>query len=79
MVELARGTKPSGEPGEVRLDEIVAGRVERTRRRAPELTFDASLEPTLVRGEGDRIARAVANLLDNAAKWSPRRGTIEVT
>jgi two-component system, OmpR family, sensor histidine kinase MprB len=31
-----------------------------------------------VRGEGDRISRAVANLLDNAAKWSPPQGTIEV-
>ena len=39
----------------------------------PKLTVQAELEPTLVRGEGDRIARAVANLLDNACKWSPRR------
>jgi two-component system sensor histidine kinase MprB len=37
-----------------------------------------SLEPTLVRGEGDRIARAVTNLFDNAAKWSPPGGVIEV-
>jgi two-component system sensor histidine kinase MprB len=32
----------------------------------------------LVHGEGDRIARAVANLLDNAVKWSPAGGTIDV-
>ena len=38
-----------------------------------------TLEPTLVRGEGDRIARAVGNLLDNAAKWSHPGGVIEVT
>lgn len=31
-----------------------------------------------MRGEGDRIARAVANLLDNAVKWSPAPATIEV-
>jgi two-component system sensor histidine kinase MprB len=31
-----------------------------------------------VRGEGDRIARAVANLLDNALKWSPEGGEVEV-
>jgi two-component system sensor histidine kinase MprB len=37
-----------------------------------------SLERTLVRGEGDRIARAVANLLDNAAKWSLPGGVVEV-
>ena len=31
-----------------------------------------------MRGEGDRIARAVTNLLDNARKWSPPGGVIEV-
>lgn len=78
VVELARGTKPSGEQGDVRLDEIAAAAVDRARRRAPQLTVTSSLEPTLVRGEGDRIARAVANLLDNAVKWSPPAWTIEV-
>jgi two-component system sensor histidine kinase MprB len=78
VVELARGSKPSSEPGDVRVDEIVAAAVDRTRRRAPHLTVVSTLEPTLVRGEGDRIARAVTNLLDNAAKWSPPEGTIEV-
>jgi len=78
VVELARGSKPSGEPGDVRLDAIVSAAVERTRRRAPALTVQARLEPTLVHGEGDRIARAVANLLDNAAKWSPPGGVIEL-
>jgi two-component system sensor histidine kinase MprB len=78
VVELARGTKQRAEPGDVRLDWIVADALERARRRAPQLRFEAALEPTLVRGEGDRIARAVANLLDNAAKWSPDDGLIEV-
>jgi two-component system, OmpR family, sensor histidine kinase MprB len=78
VVELARGSKPSSEPGDIRVDEIVADAIERTRRRAPQLTVVSSLEPTLVRGEGDRIARAVANLLDNAAKWSPPGTAIEV-
>jgi two-component system sensor histidine kinase MprB len=78
VVELARGAKPSGEPGDVRVDEVVAAALDRTRRRAPQLTVASSLEPTLVRGEGDRISRAVANLLDNAVKWSPPQGTIEV-
>jgi two-component system sensor histidine kinase MprB len=79
VVELARGTKPSGEPGDVRVDEIVAQTVERARRRAPQLSFAVQLEPTLVRGEGDRIARAIANLLDNASKWSPDGAVVEVT
>jgi two-component system, OmpR family, sensor histidine kinase MprB len=78
VVELARGRKPSTEMGDVRLDQIVLEAVDRTRRRAPQLTVATTLEPTLVRGEGDRIARAVTNLLDNAAKWSPSDGQIEV-
>ncbi len=78
VVELARGAKPSGEHGDVRLDEIVSAAVDRARRRGPELTIASSLEPTLVRGEGARISRAVGNLLDNAVKWSPSRETVEV-
>jgi two-component system sensor histidine kinase MprB len=78
VVELARGAKRSGETGDVRVDAIVSAAVERARRRAPQLTVHATIEPTLVHGEGDRIARAIANLLDNAAKWSPSGATIEV-
>ena len=78
VVELARGAKPGGELSDVRLDEIVAVAVQRARRRAPQLTITAELVPSLVRGEGDRISRAVANLLDNAVKWSPAGATIEV-
>jgi two-component system, OmpR family, sensor histidine kinase MprB len=79
VVELARGGKPSGEPGDVRLDSIVHDALERARRRAPGLEFRQVIEPTLVRGEPDRISRAVTNLLDNAAKWSPEGGVVEVT
>jgi two-component system sensor histidine kinase MprB len=79
VVELARGSKLAGEPGEIRVDQIVSAAVERTRRRAPQLTVSATVEPTLVHGEGDRIARAVANLLDNAAKYGQSGGSIEVT
>jgi two-component system, OmpR family, sensor histidine kinase MprB len=79
VVELARGSKRNTDPGDVRLDAIVAEALERARRRAPQLRFEAALEPTLVRGEGDRIARAVNNLLDNASKWSPSGGVVEVS
>ncbi len=78
VVELARGSKLSGEPAEVRLDQIVSAAVDRTRRRAAQLTVSAAVEPTLVHGDGDRIARAVANLLDNAAKYGQAGGSIEV-
>jgi two-component system, OmpR family, sensor histidine kinase MprB len=79
VVELARGSKPSAEPGDVRVDSIVHDALERARRRAPGLEFHQVIDPTLVRGEPDRISRAVTNLLDNAAKWSPDGGVVEVT
>jgi two-component system sensor histidine kinase MprB len=79
VVELARGNKPSGAAGDVRLDEVVREALERARRRAPGLSFEQVIESTLVRGEADRISRAVTNLLDNATKWSPEGGTIEVS
>ena len=78
VVELARGGKPSTEPGDVRLDAVLYDAIERARRRAPTLTFHQVIEPTLVRGEADRISRAVSNLLDNAAKWSRDGGLVEV-
>jgi two-component system sensor histidine kinase MprB len=78
VVELARGNKRGAEPGDVRVDAIVSEVIDRTRRRAPEVTVLATLEPTVVTGEADRIARAIANLLDNAVKWSPAGSTIEV-
>jgi two-component system sensor histidine kinase MprB len=79
VVELARGSKPSGELGDVRLDAVVQDAIERARRRAPGLTFHQAIEPTLIRGEAGRVSRAVTNLLDNAAKWSPDGGVVEVT
>jgi two-component system sensor histidine kinase MprB len=78
VVELARGSKPTGAVDDVRVDAIAEDVAERTRRRAPGLTVQTALDPTLVRGESDRIARAITNLLDNARKWSPPDGLIEV-
>jgi two-component system sensor histidine kinase MprB len=78
VVELARGRRPSSDLHDVRVDLIASEAIERTARRAPGLTLHASLEPTLIRGEGDRVGRAIANLLDNARKWSPPDGVIEV-
>jgi two-component system sensor histidine kinase MprB len=79
LVELARDGEPSDEPHEpVRLDELVSAALERARRHAPGVVFAADLEPCMVDGARSRLDRAVANLLDNAAKWSPPGGTVEV-
>jgi len=79
LVDLARGDEPAAVPEDVRLDLLVADAVERARRHAPDRTFFTELEPSLVEGVPGRLHRAVANLIDNAAKWSPPGGQIEVS
>jgi two-component system sensor histidine kinase MprB len=78
VVSLARGTEPQGALEDVRLDELVRRAVERAQRLAPGVRFAVTTEPTPVRGAPDQLARAVGNLLDNAAKWSPEGGLVEV-
>jgi two-component system sensor histidine kinase MprB len=81
LVELAREeqTHVAQEMTDVRLDELVTNAVERARRHAAALTFVAATQPTLVQGDRAMLERALANLLDNASKWSPVAGTVEVT
>jgi two-component system sensor histidine kinase MprB len=78
ILELARGDRQHLEPEDVQLDELVEDAIERARSAANGIAFDAALEPTLVRGVPSRLARAVGNLLDNAAKWSSPGGRVEV-
>ncbi len=79
VVELARGSKPSDVVDDVRIDQIVRALVERAERRAADgVVFRATLQPTVVSGEPERISRAISNLLGNATKWSPPDGLIEI-
>jgi two-component system sensor histidine kinase MprB len=78
LIELARGEQQLAEPEEVRLDLLAADAVERTRRNRPAVTFTTQLEESTVHGVPANIERAVANLLDNAAKWSPPGAEVEV-
>jgi two-component system sensor histidine kinase MprB len=78
LIDLARGEQQLAEPEEVRLDLVAADAVERARRNRPAVTFTTDLTESMVQGVPSTIERAVANLLDNAAKWSPQGGEIEV-
>jgi two-component system, OmpR family, sensor histidine kinase MprB len=78
VVELARGPQPSRHREALELDTIVRGAVERAQRRAPQLRFQLELEPTVIDGTPDQVGRAVENVIDNARKWSPGDGEIEV-
>jgi two-component system sensor histidine kinase MprB len=80
MAELARGEQPRLTAEPVRLDLIVLEAVDvaTTHGRSRGVVFDARVAPTWVSGSSARIERAVDNLLDNALKWSPDDGVIEV-
>ncbi len=64
---------------DVRLDRIAAESVARARRNAPEIPIEAHLEPVVLDGVPTRLGRAINNLLDNAARHSPRDGVVVVT
>ena len=63
----------------LRFDVLVAEAVERRRPTAPGISFDLDAEPCFVRAAERRVERAIANLIDNAVKWSPPGGTVEIT
>ncbi|MEW2394148.1 HAMP domain-containing sensor histidine kinase [Streptomyces venezuelae] len=53
--------------------------IARARLRGPELTITAELAPWYVRAEPPALERAIVNVLDNAVKFSPPGGKVEVT
>jgi two-component system sensor histidine kinase MprB len=79
VVELARA------PGQdaiarqdVALDELTRDAIERAERRSRRIGFEARLRPSLIHADPQRVGRAISNMLDNAAKWSPPGSSIEV-
>jgi len=78
LIELARGDQEPPEAEDVRLDVLVADAVARARRDRPSVTFTTELRESHVRGVRETLERAVTNLLDNAAKWSPPEGEVDV-
>ena len=78
LVELARDepVPPTVEP--VELTAVLAQAIARVRRRA-DVEFEVRTTPWWVIGDADALERAITNLLDNAAKWSPPGETVTVT
>lgn len=64
---------------DVNLAEVVAAAVERAGPRAPHVRFEVTSKPATLKGDPPSLARAVLNVLDNAAKWSPPTGKVQVT
>jgi two-component system sensor histidine kinase MprB len=79
VVSLARGAEAAEERDDLRLDDLVRRCVDRARLHSAGLVFVLDARPTVVAGAAGQLERAVGNLLDNAAKWSPPGGTVEVS
>ncbi len=78
LVELAREEPMAHVVEPLDLAEVVDRAVARVRRRAPTIAFDVKTDPWWVVGESSALERAMTNLLDNAAKWSPPDGVVTV-
>lgn len=65
----------------VRLDELLADAVQRMTRLAHKKKISLQLtlhEPIEIRGNEDRLRSAILNILDNAIKYSPVKGTVQL-
>jgi two-component system sensor histidine kinase MprB len=78
LVDLSKTEVEEVEVEDVRLDLAAAGAIERARLHAPECRFELDAVPCLVRAAPAKLDRAIANLLDNAVKWGPLGGPVEV-
>src|SRR5882757_4343255 len=78
LVDLTRDDAGVTVHEPVDMSEVVNGSLERVRRRRNDIEFDVHVEGWQVYGDGAGLSRAVLNLLDNAAKWSPPGGRVGV-
>jgi two-component system, OmpR family, sensor histidine kinase MprB len=77
LVELARVDAATPDRQPVRLDHLVEEVADAAERRS-NVTFQTELQPTFVNAAPGPLTRAIANLVDNAVKWSGESKTVEV-
>jgi two-component system sensor histidine kinase MprB len=78
LVDLAREDAPENVFERVDMADVVERSLERVRRRRNEIDFDSMTTPWILYGDQAGLSRAVLNVLDNAAKWSPSGATVHV-
>ena len=79
LVDLARYGQVEPHLDDVRLDLAAAAALRRAASRAPGIRVTADLQPSLVVADPAAVDRALANLIDNAIKWSPDGGLVHVS
>ncbi|MGZ4543158.1 MAG: ATP-binding protein [Mycobacteriaceae bacterium] len=78
LVELAREDAPEVVREPLNLADVVERALDRVRRRRGEVEFESWLQPWHMVGDAAGLERAVLNVLDNAAKWSPAGESVQV-
>jgi two-component system, OmpR family, sensor histidine kinase MprB len=78
VTDLARGEPPATEMSSVQPNAVAADALEAARRDWPNTEFDAFLNGGVLYGSAERLRVAFKNLLDNAAKFGPPAGPVEV-
>jgi two-component system sensor histidine kinase MprB len=78
VTDLARGEPPATDRSPVWLNSVAADAVDAARRDWPQTQFRAHLDGGVIEGSAERLRVAFKNLLDNAAKFGPPEGPIEV-
>ncbi|PRB38975.1 two-component sensor histidine kinase [Arthrobacter sp. MYb23] len=81
LIDLARHDEAPSFVEDMDLNELVLYCLENAQRRYPgiEWSLDGSPQQLLVTGERARLARAIANLLDNAGKFTPEPGQVRLS
>ncbi|HUL99789.1 MAG TPA: HAMP domain-containing sensor histidine kinase, partial [Mycobacterium sp.] len=78
LVDLTRDDAGEVVHEPIDMSEVVDRSLERVRRRRNDIQFEADVSPWQVFGDAAGLSRAVLNLLDNAAKWSPPGGSVSI-
>jgi len=78
LVDLTRGDAGEVVHEPVDMSEVIDRSLERVRRRRNDVEFDVEVTPWQVFGDSAGLSRAVLNLMDNAAKWSPAGEHVDV-
>ena len=78
LVDLAREDGPQVVSEVVSIADILEQSLDRVRRRRPDVEFTMELKPWFLEGDAAALGRAMLNLMDNAAKWSPSTGVVRV-
>ncbi|MQA88174.1 MAG: HAMP domain-containing protein [Streptosporangiales bacterium] len=78
LVELARGDGQEEPFTVVDLHDLTRRVIDAAQHSHPSIAVRVDGTPTLIRGAPGRVSRAVSNLIDNAAKWSPAGAEVEI-